>query len=60
MLSMIDSAKDYEAHLTLWAPFVLVGEGAAADRSLCVIAGMLRCDRLAKSEPTRGHDTHES
>jgi CHAT domain-containing protein len=29
MLSMIDTGKDYEAHPTFWAPFVLVGEGGA-------------------------------
>lgn len=30
MLSMIDTGKDYEAHPAFWAPFVLVGEGGAA------------------------------
>jgi CHAT domain-containing protein len=30
MLSMIDTGKEYEAHPAFWAPFVLVGEGAAA------------------------------
>lgn len=30
MLSMIDTGQDYEAHPAYWAPFVLVGEGAAA------------------------------
>jgi CHAT domain-containing protein len=29
MLSMVDTGKDYEAHPAFWAPFVLVGEGAA-------------------------------
>jgi CHAT domain-containing protein len=29
MLSLITTAKDYEAHPAFWAPFVLVGEGAA-------------------------------
>jgi CHAT domain-containing protein/tetratricopeptide (TPR) repeat protein len=30
MLSMIDTGKNYEAHPTYWAPFVLVGEGGVA------------------------------
>ena len=30
MLAMIDHGKPYEAHPTYWAPFVVVGEGAAA------------------------------
>ena len=30
MLAMMTSGKDYEAHPTFWAPFVLVGEGGAA------------------------------
>jgi CHAT domain-containing protein/tetratricopeptide (TPR) repeat protein len=30
MLSMINNAKDYEAHPAFWAPFVLVGEDGAA------------------------------
>jgi CHAT domain-containing protein len=30
MLDMIATGKDYEAHPAFWAPFVLVGEGAAA------------------------------
>ena len=30
MLSMIVTGNDYEAHPAFWAPFVLVGEGAAA------------------------------
>jgi CHAT domain-containing protein len=30
MVSMIDTGKDYEAHPANWAPFVVVGEGAAA------------------------------
>jgi CHAT domain-containing protein/tetratricopeptide (TPR) repeat protein len=30
MLSMITTGNDYEAHPAFWAPFVLVGEGAAA------------------------------
>jgi CHAT domain-containing protein len=30
MLSMINTAKDYEAHPAFWAPFVLVGEDGAA------------------------------
>ena len=29
MLAMIDTGKDYEAHPSFWAPFVLVGEGGA-------------------------------
>jgi len=29
MLSMIAHGKNYEAHPAFWAPFVLVGEGAA-------------------------------
>jgi CHAT domain-containing protein len=29
MLAMIDHGKPHEAHPTYWAPFVLVGEGAA-------------------------------
>jgi CHAT domain-containing protein/tetratricopeptide (TPR) repeat protein len=32
MLSLIATGKDYEAHPAFWAPFVLVGEGAAAPR----------------------------
>jgi hypothetical protein len=27
---VITTGKDYEAHPTYWAPFVLVGEGGAA------------------------------
>ena len=30
MVSMMANGKDYEAHPSFWAPFVLVGEGAAA------------------------------
>ncbi len=30
MLAMIDGGKPEEAHPAYWAPFVLVGEGAAA------------------------------
>ena len=30
MIAMIDTGKSYEAHPTYWAPFVVVGEGAAA------------------------------
>jgi CHAT domain-containing protein/tetratricopeptide (TPR) repeat protein len=30
MLAMMTSGKNYEAHPTFWAPFVLVGEGGAA------------------------------
>jgi CHAT domain-containing protein len=30
MLTMITNGKNYEAHPAFWAPFVLVGEGAAA------------------------------
>jgi CHAT domain-containing protein len=30
MLAMIDAGKPYEAHPAFWAPFVVVGEGAAA------------------------------
>ncbi len=30
MLAMIDSGKPHEAHPAFWAPFVVVGEGAAA------------------------------
>jgi tetratricopeptide (TPR) repeat protein/CHAT domain-containing protein len=30
MLSLIATGKDYEAHPAFWAPFVLVGEGRAA------------------------------
>src|SRR5215471_11892880 len=30
MLAVIAAGKDYEAHPTYWAPFVLVGEGGAA------------------------------
>lgn len=29
MLSMIDRGSDFEAHPATWAPFVVVGEGAA-------------------------------
>jgi CHAT domain-containing protein len=29
MLSLIATGKDYEPHPAFWAPFVLVGEGAA-------------------------------
>jgi CHAT domain-containing protein len=29
MLAMIDTGKSYEAHPAFWAPFVVVGEGAA-------------------------------
>jgi CHAT domain-containing protein len=28
-LSLIATGKDYEAHPAFWAPFVLVGKGAA-------------------------------
>jgi CHAT domain-containing protein len=30
MLALIDKGEDYETHPALWAPFVVVGEGAAA------------------------------
>jgi CHAT domain-containing protein len=30
MLAMIDKGKPQEAHPAYWAPFVVVGEGAAA------------------------------
>jgi CHAT domain-containing protein len=30
MLAMIDNGKPHEAHPAFWAPFVVVGEGAAA------------------------------
>jgi CHAT domain-containing protein len=30
MLVMIDNGKPHEAHPAYWAPFVVVGEGAAA------------------------------
>jgi len=30
MLDLIDHGKPYEAHPAFWAPFVVVGEGAAA------------------------------
>ena len=33
MLEMIDNGQDFEAHPAFWAPFVLVGEGAAATTS---------------------------
>jgi CHAT domain-containing protein len=29
MLAMIDTGKPHEAHPAYWAPFVVVGEGAA-------------------------------
>jgi CHAT domain-containing protein len=29
MLAMIDKGKPHEAHPAYWAPFVVVGEGAA-------------------------------
>ena len=29
MLAMIDNGEAYEAHPAVWAPFVVVGEGAA-------------------------------
>jgi CHAT domain-containing protein len=29
MLAMIDKGKPHEAHPAFWAPFVVVGEGAA-------------------------------
>ena len=29
MLAMIDKGKSHEAHPAYWAPFVVVGEGAA-------------------------------
>jgi CHAT domain-containing protein len=29
MLAQIDEGTDYEAHPAFWAPFVVVGEGAA-------------------------------
>jgi CHAT domain-containing protein len=29
MLEMIDKGKTHEAHPAYWAPFVVVGEGAA-------------------------------
>jgi len=29
MLAMIDTGKPLEAHPAFWAPFVVVGEGAA-------------------------------
>ena len=32
MLAMIDKGKTYEAHPKFWAPFVVVGEGAARFR----------------------------
>jgi CHAT domain-containing protein len=31
MLAMIDKGKPHEAHPAYWAPFVVVGEGAAAN-----------------------------
>jgi CHAT domain-containing protein len=30
MLALIDKGQPYEAHPAYWAPFVVVGEGAAA------------------------------
>ena len=30
MLAMIDKGKPHEAHPAYWAPFVVVGEGAAS------------------------------
>ena len=33
MLALIDKGKDFEAHPAFWAPFVLVGEGAATTTS---------------------------
>jgi CHAT domain-containing protein len=33
MLALIDNGQDFEAHPAFWAPFVLVGEGAAATTS---------------------------
>jgi CHAT domain-containing protein/tetratricopeptide (TPR) repeat protein len=33
MLELIDNGQDFEAHPAFWAPFVLVGEGAAATTS---------------------------
>jgi hypothetical protein len=30
MVDRIDQGKSYEAHPSIWAPFVLVGEGAAS------------------------------
>jgi CHAT domain-containing protein len=30
MLALIDKGDPHEAHPALWAPFVVVGEGAAA------------------------------
>jgi CHAT domain-containing protein len=32
MLDMIDNGAPHEAHPSYWAPFVVVGEGAAATR----------------------------
>jgi CHAT domain-containing protein len=32
MLALIDKGEAYEAHPTYWAPFVVVGEGAASTR----------------------------
>jgi CHAT domain-containing protein len=29
MLALIETGKPYEAHPAFWAPFVVVGEGAA-------------------------------
>ena len=33
MLALIDNGQDFEAHPAFWAPFVLVGEGAATTTS---------------------------
>jgi hypothetical protein len=30
MLALIDKGKGYDAHRAFWAPFAVVGEGAAA------------------------------
>ena len=30
MVAMIDTGKNYESHPAYWAPFIVVGEGAAA------------------------------
>ena len=34
MLALIGNGKPYEAHPAFWAPFVVVGEGGAARRSI--------------------------
>ena len=53
MLAMIDKGEPREAHPAFWAPFVVVGEGAAADAKSQIIGAALPHGTKSVGKPSR-------